>query len=319
MKKIHLILCLLMGTTFLSAQCDELFISEYVEGGFNNKALEIYNPTNTAVDLSEYMIGRYRNGTLIFDGVQLPPIMLESYDVFVAVIDKRNPEGTCLEDPIWNGYVLLDTIEAPLGPEYNLIFSADTCADGETILASIAAGPTYYEEFDLEGKADGFFSPIYDENGAMYWNGNDAVVLIKGTEVNADFSNVIDVVGVIGEDPGGNGWRDSSFVNMSKDATITKNAFITHGSVQTADEGDAYLGDFNYWEWVAHPKYTFSNLGSHECICDENVAGVVSSIEVQVFYDFIANGVYDEGEEPLNNQSVSINPAALTEIGRAHV
>ena len=32
--------------------CTELFISEYVEGSSNNKAIEIYNPTGVAVNLS---------------------------------------------------------------------------------------------------------------------------------------------------------------------------------------------------------------------------------------------------------------------------
>jgi len=35
---------------------DDLFFSEYIEGGYNNKALEIYNPTDAAVDLTQYGI-----------------------------------------------------------------------------------------------------------------------------------------------------------------------------------------------------------------------------------------------------------------------
>ena len=42
--------------------CQDLFISEYVEGWSNNRALEIYNPTNAAVDLSDYRLERYSNG-----------------------------------------------------------------------------------------------------------------------------------------------------------------------------------------------------------------------------------------------------------------
>lgn len=41
----------------------ELFISEYVEGSSNNKALEIYNPDGTAADLSQYKIEQYNNGS----------------------------------------------------------------------------------------------------------------------------------------------------------------------------------------------------------------------------------------------------------------
>jgi predicted extracellular nuclease len=40
----------------------ELFISEYVEGSSYNKALEIYNGTGAAVDLSTYTIELYSNG-----------------------------------------------------------------------------------------------------------------------------------------------------------------------------------------------------------------------------------------------------------------
>ena len=40
----------------------ELFFSEYVEGSSNNKALEIYNPTASAIDLSLYTVRLYANG-----------------------------------------------------------------------------------------------------------------------------------------------------------------------------------------------------------------------------------------------------------------
>tara|TARA_B100002003_G_C14081857_1_gene520442 strand:+ start:121 stop:1020 length:900 start_codon:yes stop_codon:yes gene_type:complete len=42
--------------------CTDLFISEYVEGSSQNKALEIYNPTNAIIDLSDYQLERYRDG-----------------------------------------------------------------------------------------------------------------------------------------------------------------------------------------------------------------------------------------------------------------
>ena len=44
------------------AQCDEIFISEYLEGWGNNKAIELFNPTNASVDLSDYRLERYSNG-----------------------------------------------------------------------------------------------------------------------------------------------------------------------------------------------------------------------------------------------------------------
>ncbi|MBL0048674.1 MAG: VCBS repeat-containing protein [Bacteroidetes bacterium] len=42
--------------------CSDLFISEYIEGTSNNKAIELYNPTADTIDLSGYQINVYTNG-----------------------------------------------------------------------------------------------------------------------------------------------------------------------------------------------------------------------------------------------------------------
>jgi hypothetical protein len=43
--------------------CSELFFSEYIEGSGNNKALEIYNPTTSIINLSNYSVRLYTNGS----------------------------------------------------------------------------------------------------------------------------------------------------------------------------------------------------------------------------------------------------------------
>ncbi len=61
-----------IAVSALQAQdCSELFFSEYVEGKLHNKALEIYNPTDAAVDLSNYSIKRYSNGSTDNNGREL--------------------------------------------------------------------------------------------------------------------------------------------------------------------------------------------------------------------------------------------------------
>jgi len=45
------------------AQCTDLFLSEYIEGGSFNKMLEIYNPTASGIDLSSYKVTLYTNGS----------------------------------------------------------------------------------------------------------------------------------------------------------------------------------------------------------------------------------------------------------------
>ena len=62
MKKILLSISVLFAMSINAQDCSELFISEYIEGPGNNNAIEIYNPTNAAIDLSAYTINRYGNG-----------------------------------------------------------------------------------------------------------------------------------------------------------------------------------------------------------------------------------------------------------------
>ena len=62
MKKILLSISVLFAMSINAQDCSELFISEYIEGPGNNNAIEIYNPTNVAIDLSSYTINRYGNG-----------------------------------------------------------------------------------------------------------------------------------------------------------------------------------------------------------------------------------------------------------------
>jgi len=46
-----------------ASKCANLFFSEYFEGSSWNKALEIYNPTNDTINLSNYEVKRYTNGS----------------------------------------------------------------------------------------------------------------------------------------------------------------------------------------------------------------------------------------------------------------
>lgn len=104
MKKTLLLLGLASVLNVNAQDCSELFISEYLEGLSNNKALEIYNPTGQAVDLSGYFVVRYDNGSstpTVLNAVQLRGTVA-SHDVQVAVLDKRDPNGEGQEAPIWD-------------------------------------------------------------------------------------------------------------------------------------------------------------------------------------------------------------------------
>ncbi len=62
MKKMIVMLAMLSIALVTFAQATDLFFSEYIEGSSNNKALELFNGTGSAVDLSQYKVRLASNG-----------------------------------------------------------------------------------------------------------------------------------------------------------------------------------------------------------------------------------------------------------------
>ena len=102
MKKTLLFALAICASAVVNAQstdCTDLFISEYVVGSGNNRALEIYNPTNAPISLVGYSVGRFRDGSGSPMLVALTGTV-PSYGTYVVVVDKRDPNGTGLEAPV---------------------------------------------------------------------------------------------------------------------------------------------------------------------------------------------------------------------------
>ncbi len=139
--------------------CGSLFISEYVEGSSNNKALEIYNPTSAAINLNGFKIQLFANGQTTGNVLNLSGIL-------------------------------------PVGGTYAIV---NPQADSVTL------------------------KPLADtlSNNATGFNGNDAVALINGTDT-------IDVVGIIGNDPGASGWTVGS--GTTANHTLVRNSSVKSGT-----------------------------------------------------------------------------------------
>lgn len=280
MKKVLLSFGLLLSAAVSAQDCDGLFISEYVEGWSNNKAIEIYNPTGQAIDLSAYMLIRYSNGANFVgpeSGVVLSG-MIQPYDVYVAVLDKRNETGTGQDAPVWDS---------------------------------------------LQARADGFYSPDYNVSKAMYFNGNDAMVLAKGNLTDIANSQLIDVFGKIGEDPDVgdpyNGWTtEAPFVGVgvviSTDHSLVRKSTIKKGVTQ------ANIPAFNAMvEWDTLPAVipmldangnpvmdgngnpriegNWATLGNHDCECNELSVKDESAIKLSIYPNPSANGVFNFATE----------------------
>ena len=98
MKQILLLISVLfvMSVNAQITDCSELFFSEYVEGYGQNKAIEVYNPTPATIDLSDYQIERYSNGTITSSdgGVTNLTGMLVSGDAFVITSGETDTSST---------------------------------------------------------------------------------------------------------------------------------------------------------------------------------------------------------------------------------
>ncbi len=259
------------------AQCDDLFFSEYVEGYANNKALEIYNPTGNTINLGDYAIARFSNGSTVAGNtkvISLPSEMLAPEDVFVVVVDLRDTSlwDSQFDKPVWNGYNVIDTIYDNVTGEavtdtFGNILIGPQYLDGSAIF-----GTEYNEQYDLQCKADAFLCPDYATNNAMYFNGNDAVALISGSEVALDGSNIVDVIGVIGEDPEvtlmQDAWVDEFGGWLTKDKTLVRNYDVTTGRNDFSEVISTTGGSFTGEGWTKNRKNDFSYLGIHNSVCN---------------------------------------------------
>jgi predicted extracellular nuclease len=179
-------LAVVVNVSPATAAPTELFFSEYIEGSSNNKALEIYNGTGSAVNLATagYNVQMFFNG---------------------------NPVSTLT------------------------INLTGTVADGDVyVVAQSAADATILAEAD-------------QTNGSGWFNGDDAVVLRRGT-------TVLDVIGQVGFDPGTE-W--GSGLTSTADNTLRRKDAVEAGDINGADAFTPAT------EWDGFAADTFDGLGSH--------------------------------------------------------
>jgi hypothetical protein len=246
MKKLFTTLLAITAAIYVNAQCTELFFSEYAEGTGNNKALEIFNPTQAPISLSNYFIRRYSNGSDTFNlGGEL------------ALAGTIAPGGVWV---VVNG----QTTSTPTSP------ACDTA---------------------LQAKANQL---DHAYPAPTYMNGDDAIVLAKG-------SQKVDIFGKIGEQPT-TAWSDifpyTGGPGMGKWWT-TKHTLVRKASVKGGvTTNPDYFNPTT--EYDSLPKNTWTGLGFHTCDC---VTGIneVPKYFVSVF------------PNPSNNSDVTLSTDAFVE------
>lgn len=82
--------------------CQELFFSEYIEGSSNNKLIEIFNPTNFTVNLSEYSVNIYSNGSVDISNTIALNGQLEPFGTYIIANSQAAAELIAAADTLSN-------------------------------------------------------------------------------------------------------------------------------------------------------------------------------------------------------------------------
>ena len=264
MKRLLLLLFVLFTANLASAQKD-LFISEYVEGTGNNKAVEIYNPTSQAIDLSNYYVVRYSNGESNFTkgGATRLVGMLQPYKTHVLVNgQKESTSSSPACDP------RLQDMADQLDGDY----PAPTYMNGNDAMALIKtpngeaplANGSNVTAVDLIGEV-GLGATIAAETGWSYvkdttvtYNAGDKVVTGKVT------NHIVPKKATDGSSFG------PFWLSWTSDHSLVRKATVIGGVINNPSPFNVKLEWYPLVELdsLGHEVYKdiWSNLGKHECV-----------------------------------------------------
>ena len=256
MKKILLVLTTLFIAGITNAQdpeCVEIFISEYVEGWSNNKAIELYNPTDVDVDLSNYRLERYSNGSTTANDQKRIDLSgtMPANSVYVLVIDKRDSTGEGQEAPVWDD--LQAKADTFLCPEYNVNNVMYFNGNDAMVLKNTSTSTPY--TVDRIGRVG---EDPFDADGQGGWN-----------DVGPDYTTASN---------GAEGW--------TKDHSLIRKSDVLIGELYPADLFDVSV----QWDSIPPTLYdsvgtiiggNWESLGMHTCECGDAVG--INEVETHEF------------------------------------
>jgi predicted extracellular nuclease len=105
-NKLYLSVLLISFQLNVLAQCTTLLFSEYIEGSSNNKALELYNPADTATDLSLYKILMFMNGDTTPTTTFLPKGLIGSKATYLIINSSADSLLKLMADTLSGGNVV---------------------------------------------------------------------------------------------------------------------------------------------------------------------------------------------------------------------
>jgi len=257
MKKIFTFLVACLLSTGLFAQT-EIFISEIVEGSGNNKAIELFNPTNAAIDLSAYTLVRFSNGDVNFTagGSTVLSGTIQPMGTFVIVNGQTETTSTSPAcDPALQALVLEG---GPLNGMLDGAYPAPTYLNGNDAIGLLKTVNGSFTAVDLFGQY-GLGADITDEVG---WSDvEDSVVTYNGA--NGTVTGTIEHFIVPEKDDTGSGYGPF-WLCLSKDHSLVRKPTVQSGV--TANPSPTPPNLFNIgleWDTLAGGKDIWTDLGLH--------------------------------------------------------
>jgi hypothetical protein len=194
MKQILLSIVVLLISATSFAQCNDLFISEYVHGYGNNRALEIYNPTNAALDLSQYQLVRYSNGGTTPYAVGLSNTLAPA-ECWVVVSDKQDPNGTGYDTVVDPALIAIaDTFLCPVYNQNKMMYF-----NGNDAITIEKLNGTYVDIIGKIGEDPGIawtadtLNGFTSAGGARWWTKRNTLIrkygVQQGITTNPNFFN----------------------------------------------------------------------------------------------------------------------------------
>jgi hypothetical protein len=259
----RILLAIFAIATFVNAKaqtvpvCTELFISEYVEGSRNNKALEIYNPTTDTVDLSKYRVTRWQNGSASWTSQYSDKLSgkLAPKDVVILVLDRRDTTQIGQDTPV----VLSLRLKADLflSKDYNTSFAMSFNGDDALSLDKLNATTSKYDLVDIFGKIG--------ERPVPGWSDKEPYT---GTGI----------------------WYSVDKTLIRKPNVLTGLDTLLKG-VYVAVNPKLYFNPTI--EWNLNPRDMFDSLGVHNCNCNlSNTKHIENNVIARIFPNPASNQLF---------------------------
>jgi hypothetical protein len=276
MKKTLLYFFLLLFTITVNAQTPtDVFFSEYLEGSGNNKGLEIYNPTNQNIDLSNYWVLRFSNGGSAFDdgGATKLSGILEPYKTFLLINGQTTSTPTS---------PACSPILQEMADQLDGVYPAPTYMNGNDAIALVKtpggvppnADMSNVTAVDLFGQI-GLGSAIAAETGWSFVQ--DSTITYNGPNDEPVTGKVINyIVQKYATDGSSYGpfwmsWTsDHSLIrkpNVVKGVVVNPNPFVVTSEWDTVAAVIDTAGYYSY-------KDIWTELGKHVCVADPTYSNI---------------------------------------------